>query len=80
MKAFETYLEIPELPFMKDYVTIDSTYLQVKYFNALAARNIEMWDKAIQIHEEIKDQGYETGNVYKLLYDEYVHLNDTVNF
>ncbi|HOS45528.1 MAG TPA: hypothetical protein PLQ69_03515 [Paludibacter sp.] len=80
MKAFDTYLEIPQLPFMKDVVTIDSTYNQVKYFNALAARNLEMWDRAIEIHEEIKDQGYETGNVYKLLYDEYVHLNDTVNF
>ncbi len=80
MKAFDTYLEIPELPFMKNYVTIDSTYLQVKYFNALAARNIGMWDKAIQIHEEIKDEGYETANIYKLLYDEYMHQNDTVNF
>ncbi|MDD4198575.1 MAG: hypothetical protein PHZ12_04130, partial [Paludibacter sp.] len=80
MKAFETYLEIPELPFMKDVVKIDSTYLQVKYFNALAARNAEMWNKAIKIHEEIKGEGYETGNIYKMLYEEYVHQKDTVNF
>ena len=80
MKAFETYLEIPNLPFMKDVVTIDSTYTQVKYFNALAARNAEMWDKAIRIHEEIKNEGYETSNVYKMLYEEYVQVKDTANF
>jgi tetratricopeptide (TPR) repeat protein len=80
MKAFETYLEIPNLPFMKDVVKIDSTYIQVKYFNALAARNAEMWDKAIQIHEKIKDEGYETSNIYKMLYEEYVQIKDTTNF
>jgi tetratricopeptide (TPR) repeat protein len=80
MKVFETYLEIPKIPFMKDVVTIDSTYIQVKYFNALAARNADMWEKAIEIHEKIKDEGYETGNVYKMLYEEYVHVKDTVNF
>jgi len=80
MKAFDTYLEIPQLPFMKDVVTIDSTYNQVKYFNALAARNLEMWDRAIEIHEEIKDGDYETANIYKLLYEEYVQLKDTVSF
>jgi len=80
MKAFDTYLEIPELPFMKDVVTIDSTYIQVQYFNALAARNLEMWDKAIKIHEEIKDGEYENANVYKLLYEEYVQVKDTANF
>lgn len=80
MKAFETYLEIPNLPFMKNVVKIDSTYIQVKYFNALAARNAEMWDKAIRIHEDIKNEGYETGNVYKMLYEEYVQIKDTANF
>lgn len=80
MKAFDTYLAIPEYPFMKGAVKIDSTYLQVKYFNALAARNAEQWDKAIEIHEKIKTEGYETGNVYKMLYEEYVHVKDTANF
>lgn len=80
MKVFETYLSIPELPFMKDVVTIDSTYIQVKYFNALAARNAEMWEKAIEIHENIKNEGYETSNVYKMLYEEYVQIKDTTNF
>ena len=80
MEVFETYLSIPELPFMKNVVTIDSTYIQVKYFNALAARNAEMWEKAIKIHEEIKNEGYETDNVYKMLYEEYVQIKDTANF
>jgi len=80
IKAFDTYLSIPDLPYMKDVVKLDSTYLQVKYFNALAARNAEMWDKAIKIHEDIKDEGYETGNVFKMLYEEYVQVKDTANF
>lgn len=80
LKAFERYLSIPEIPFMKGLLTIDSTYYQVKYFSALAARNADMWEKAIRIHEDMKDDGYETFYVYQLLYDEYVHINDTTNF
>lgn len=80
LKAFERYLSIPELPFMKGQLTIDSTFYQVKYFSALAARNADMWEKAIEIHEDMKDDGYETFFVYQLLYDEYVHINDTTNF
>lgn len=80
IKAFETYLSIPELPFMKDVVTIDSTYYQVKYYTALAARNANLWEKAIAIHEDMRDDGYETFFVYQLLYDEYVHVKDTANF
>lgn len=80
IKAFELYLSIPEIPFMKDQVTKDSTYLQVKYYTALAARNANQYEKAIAIHEDLKDDGYETLYVYQLLYDEYVHQNDTANF
>lgn len=80
IKAFELYLSIPEIPFMKGNVTIDSTFLQVKYFTALAARNAEQWDKAIAYHEDMKDDGYETFYIYQLLYDEYVHQKDTANF
>ncbi len=80
LKAFERYLSIPEIPFMKGVVTIDSTFYQVKYFSALAARNADMWEKAIEIHEDMKDDGYETFYVYQLLYDEYVHIKDTTNF
>ena len=80
MKVFDTYLSIPEIPYMKDVVTLDSTYLQVKYFNALAARNVENWDKAIELYEELKTEDYETANVYKMLYESYVEVKDTVNF
>jgi len=80
LKAFERYLSIPEIPFMKGQVTIDSTFYQVKYFSALAARNANMWEKAIEIHEDMRDDGYETFFVYQLLYDEYVQINDTTNF
>ena len=80
IEAFELYLSIPEIPFMKGLLTIDSTYYQVKYFTALAARNAGMWEKAIEIHEEMKDGDYEVFYVYQLLYDQYVHLKDTTNF
>ncbi len=80
IKAFELYMSIPEIPFMKGQVTKDSTYQQVKYYTALAARNANQYEKAIAIHEDLKDDGYETLYVYQLLYDEYVHQNDTVNF
>ncbi len=80
IKAFELYMSIPEIPFMKNQVTKDSTYLQVKYYTALAARNANQYEKAIAIHEDLKDDGYETLYVYQLLYDEYVHQNDTANF
>ncbi|GAB1414973.1 hypothetical protein MASR2M117_03790 [Paludibacter sp.] len=79
MKAFDTYLEIPTLPFMKNAVKLDSTYVQVKYFDALAARNANMWDKAIKLHEELKSENYEKGNVYKMLYEEYIQVKDTVS-
>jgi tetratricopeptide (TPR) repeat protein len=80
MKAFELYMSIPEIPFMKDQVTKDSTYYQVKYYTGLAARNANQYEKAIAIHEDMKDDNYETLYVYQLLYDEYVHMNDTANF
>lgn len=80
IKAFELYMQIPEIPFMKDQVTKDSTYYQVKYYTALAARNAGQYEKAIALHEDLKDDNYETFYVYQLLYDEYVHESDTVNF
>lgn len=80
VKAFELFLSIPEMPFMKGQVEKDSTYFQVKYYTALAARNANDYKKAIAIHEDMKDDGYQTLFVYQLLYEEYVHENDTVNF
>lgn len=80
IKAFETYMSIPEIPYMKDQVKKDSTYTQVKYYTGLAARNANLLDKAIAIHEDMKDDGYETFFVYQLLYDEYVQKKDTANF
>ncbi len=80
MKIFDAYLSINELPYMKGQLTLDSTYYQSKYFNAIAARNADKWDRAIEIHESMKGDNYETSNVYKMLYEEYVEVKDTVNF
>lgn len=80
LSVFETYLNIPLLPYMKDVVKMDTTYVKVKYYTALAARNAENWQKAVEIHEDMKDDGYQTSFVYQLLYEEYVQLKDTANF
>ncbi|MEA4936211.1 MAG: hypothetical protein VB102_06155 [Paludibacter sp.] len=80
LNVFETYLDIPKLPYMKDVVKMDTTYTKVKYYTALAARNAENWQKAIEIHEDMKDDGFQTSFVYQLLYEEYVQLKDTANF
>jgi tetratricopeptide (TPR) repeat protein len=80
IKAFDTFMMIPELPFMAGLLTKDSTYFQVKYYTALAARNAGLIDRAIAIHEDMKDDGHETMFVYQLLYDEYVQKKDTANF
>lgn len=80
MKVFDTYLAIPEYPFMENVLTKDSTYFQAKYFNAIAARNADNWERAIELHESMKHDNYETDNVYKLLAEEYSEVKDTVSF
>lgn len=79
--VFKTYLEIPKLPMMgNDLSTTDSTYRMIKYYTGLAATNMKDSKKAIAIYEDLKDDDYETKNVYQLLSDEYRNIKDTVNY
>jgi len=80
VKAFETYLAIPGLPFINNELAPDSTYRMIKYYTAIAATNAEMNDKAIALYEDLKDEKYEELNVYQLLYEEYSKKKDTVSF
>jgi len=81
VKAFEVFLEIPKLPFMKnEIVIVDSTYSMIKYYTARAAVSAKMQDKAIALFEELKNEKYETKVVYQLLYEQYVEKKDTVNY
>jgi tetratricopeptide (TPR) repeat protein len=79
--AFQTYLEIPKLPMMgNELSTTDSTYRMIKYYSGLAATNMQDSKKAIAIYEDLKDEEYETKNVYQLLSDEYRNIKDTVSY
>ncbi len=70
--VFSVFLEIPKQPFMNNELsTNDSTYHMIKYFRALATTNLQDHEKAIEYYEDLKDDNYETENVYQLLAEEY---------
>lgn len=80
-EAFNVFLEIPKLPMMDNELsTTDSTYHMIKYYSGLAATNMGDPVKAIAIYEDLKDDNYETKNVYQLLADEYRNVKDTVKY
>lgn len=79
--VFQTYLGIPKLPMMGNELSMtDSTYRMIKYYTGLAATNMKDSQKAIAIYEDLKDDDYETKNVYQLLSDEYRNVKDTVKY
>ena len=79
--VFSTFLEIPTLPIMnKELSTSDSTYLMIKYFDALANTNAKENAKAIARYEDLKDDKYETKNVYQLLSEEYKSIKDDAKY
>lgn len=80
LKIFEIYLSIPDMPFMEGMIQKDTTYNKVKYFAAMAARNAENHDKAIELFEDLKAIDYEPLGVNQFLYEEYLTKKDTVNF
>lgn len=79
IKAFDNYLAIPKLPMMKNEIKLDSNYYIIKYYTAIAATNAEKHDKAIALYSDLKNDNYETINVYELLYEEYTKVKDTVS-
>lgn len=80
-EAFQIFLDIPKHPVMNNEISMtDSTYRMIKYYSGLTATNMKDSKKAIAIYEDLKDDNYETKNVYQLLSDEYRNIQDTVNY
>lgn len=78
--VFKTYLAIPKLPLMNNEIAIDTTYNMIKYYTAIAATNNQDHENAIKLYQDLKDDKYETKNVYQLLAEEYRTTKDTVNY
>ncbi len=81
VKAFDTYLAIPEFPaFKADELKKDSTYKMVKYYAAIASINAGDTIGSIKRLESMMNDNYETKNVYELLYQQYLAKKDTVKY
>lgn len=83
--AFITHLSIPDLPMMQEpklqaKMQKDTLYVQYKFYAAIFAVQSQMHKEAIVLLNELKDGEYEAENCYKFLYEEYVALQDTVNY
>ena len=79
VKAFDTYLAIPKLPMMNNEIdTNDSTYKMIKYYDAYAAKQAAMPEKAIELLNSLKNDNYEGVSVYQLLYEQYFEAKDTL--
>lgn len=91
INVFETYLGIPKLPMMNNELKLDSNYITIKYYTAIAATNASMdsatyknyldyQKKAIALYEDLKDDGYEELTVHQLLAEEYQKCKDTAKY
>ncbi|MDR0812094.1 MAG: hypothetical protein LBN23_07495 [Paludibacter sp.] len=79
IKVFETYLGIPDLPFLKDELKKDTTYYMIEYFTMIASYNAELHDKTIAYLQDLRDKGYEEINIHQFLYQELIQeKKDTV--
>jgi tetratricopeptide (TPR) repeat protein len=81
VKAFDTYLAIPEFPaFKANELKKDSTYKMVKYYAAIASINAGDTIGSIKRLESMMNDNYETKNVYELLYQQYFAQKDTAKY
>lgn len=84
-EVFKMHLDIPDLAMMQDpklqeKMPKDSIYNQYMFYKGLFATQAGMHNEAVEVFEQMKDGNYEAISVNKFLYQEYVALNDTVNF
>jgi tetratricopeptide (TPR) repeat protein len=80
INAWGVYLEIPKLPIMNKELPMDSSYKMIKFYSALTAVDAKMTDKAIVLLENLKNDNYETADVYRYLSNTYMANKDTVNY
>ncbi|GBU08247.1 hypothetical protein AwDysgo_15780 [Bacteroidales bacterium] len=80
---FDQYVQIPTLSMFskeKDEFLKDSVYVQIKFYKAIAASQIEDGSsKAIAAYEDMKNDGYKENEVYQYLCYEYEKEKDTEN-
>ncbi len=84
-KAFDIYVEIPTLEFMKPLaLDKDSNYVFIKYNAGIAhiqAAKAENMSKAIQYFSELTTSSYDDKNsVYQILSNLYLQSGDTVRY
>ena len=84
-KAFDIYVEIPTLEFMKPLaLDKDSNYVFIKYNAGIAhiqAAKAENMSKAIQYFGELTSSSYDDKNsVYQILSNLYLQVGDTANY
>ncbi|MDL2223198.1 tetratricopeptide repeat protein [Bacteroidales bacterium OttesenSCG-928-M11] len=82
---FRMFIDMPELPMMEGEVfepfeDDTTTFLQVKYYSALAALGIPNHDAAVKALSDLQGTGYEQERVYQLLTEEYQRVGDTINY
>jgi len=80
INAWEVYLQIPKLPIMNKELKMDSAYKLIKFYSALTAVDAKLTTKAISLLEDLKNDNYETADVYRYLANTYMTQKDTVNY
>lgn len=81
-KYFDKYMEVRRSPIFEgtDHANMDSTAMQIGFFNAYTASQIEgNLKNAIAEYEKIKTVPYRQNDVYQLLVSSYAQEKDTVN-
>ncbi|MCP9612100.1 tetratricopeptide repeat protein [Coprobacter tertius] len=86
-EMWQTYLDIPDIDFMKSMdIKKDTTYTQIKYNRAIAAviegqgkDDKAVHEVAIKTLEGLKDSKYNEMDVYKFLTYEYETMKDTTS-
>lgn len=80
-ESFEQYLRIAHLPMFAGEATaqVDSNYLFVQYYAAIAALQLGDSQKAITALNRAKNSGYKENDMYQYLYYEYEQQKDSVN-
>lgn len=78
---FDQYIEIANLPFMKDEKVAqrDSNYMIVQFYSAIAAMQLDDVEFAIKNLNRAKDTDYRRYDIYQSLCYEYEQAKDTAN-
>jgi tetratricopeptide (TPR) repeat protein len=81
-KNFKLYGDYRKMELFKDekWVVADSIENQIRYYAGLSAAFIPNHQAAIEIFEEIKDEGINEIDIYRALAGEYLQIKDSAGF